>query len=289
MSSSRAMASAQQKRVTMQKSIAPANNSNPRRSIASRGRFNVNPKKNQMLQPQQQMVQQQPPMVQQQPPMVQQQQQQMFPQQPLMVPQQQQMIPQQNDQFLQMQNNFASNSKSNYDYSPMPFQSPSPVKSNKKIHINQVVSILSQKIANVERIMFGDNDTEMKLSFAKKNNNEIDNSVLTIIIERIEKLENSVLMFDNLKELIDSNTKAIEELQRENDKDYDDSEDDVTNEDDIINEDDVTNEDANDENINVQTNTQNVNLIVEDVSDSEEDTYHSNYFERNRLFMKPTF
>jgi hypothetical protein len=37
-------------------------------------------------------------------------------------------------------------------------------------------------------------------------------------------------------------------------------------------------------------NYQNVNLIVEDVSDSEEDNYHnSNYFEKNRLFVKPTF
>ena len=59
MSSSRAMASAQQKRVTMQKSIAPTNNSNPRRSIASRGRFNVNPRNKQISQQQQQQQQQQ--------------------------------------------------------------------------------------------------------------------------------------------------------------------------------------------------------------------------------------
>ena len=279
MSSSRAMASAQQKRVTMQKSIAPANNSNPRRSIASRGRFNANPRKNQMLQQQQQqqMLQQQMLQQQQMIPQQQQQQQQMIPQQQQ---QQQQMIPQQNDQFMQMQNNF-TNSNQNYDYNPMPFQSPSPVKSNKKIHVNQAVSLLSQKIANVERIMFGDNDNDMNFNFAKKNNNEIDNSVLTTIIERIEKLEKSVLMFDNLKELIESNTKAIEELQ---------CEDDTTNEEN--DEDNADNEDIeeNDEDNNVQTNTHNVNLIVEDVSDSEEDTYHSsNYFERNRLFVKPTF
>jgi hypothetical protein len=199
------------------------------------------------------------------------------------------MIPPQNDHFMQMQNNFASNSNSNsnsnYDYSSMSFQSPLPVKSNKKIHVNQAVSLLSQKIANVERIMFGESDNELNLSFAKKNNNEIDNSVLTTIIERIEKLEKSVLMFDSLKEMIDSNTKAIEELQRE---DEDEDEDDEC-EDDNECEDDATNE-ADDEDINVQTNTQNVNIIIEDVSDSEEDTNHnSNYFERNRLFVKPTF
>jgi len=185
-----------------------------------------------------------------------------------------------------MQNNFAlnSNSNSNYEYSPMSFQSPSPIKSNKKIHVNQAVSLLSQKIANVERIMFGDNDNELNLSFANKNNNEIDNSVLTTIIERIEKLEKSVLMLDSLKEIIDSNTKAIEELQREDEEDDDECEDVATHE-----EDEATNEE-DDEDINVQTNSQNVNLIVEDVSDSEEDTYHnSNYFERNRLFVKPTF
>ena len=197
------------------------------------------------------------------------------------------MIPQQNDQFMQIQNNFTNsnqNQNQNYDYNPMPFQSPSSVKSNKKIHVNQAVSLLSQKIANVERIMFGDNnDNDMNFTFAKKNNNELDNSVLTTIIERIEKLEKSILMFDNLKELIDSNTKAIEELQRENEEDDDECEDDNECEDDTTNEED-------DEDINVQTNTQNVNLIVEDVSDSEEDTYHnSNYFERNRLFVKPTF
>ena len=188
---------------------------------------------------------------------------------------------------MQIQNNFTNsnqNQNQNYDYNPMPFQSPSSVKSNKKIHVNQAVSLLSQKIGNVERNMFGDNnDNDMNFTFAKKNNNELDNSVLTTIIERIEKLEKSILMFDNLKELIDSNTKAIEELQRENEEDDDECEDDNECEDDTTNEED-------DEDINVQTNTQNVNLIVEDVSDSEEDTYHnSNYFERNRLFVKPTF
>lgn len=39
MSSSRAMSSAQQRRVTMQKPVVPMNNGNPRKSIASRGQF----------------------------------------------------------------------------------------------------------------------------------------------------------------------------------------------------------------------------------------------------------
>ena len=211
MSSSRAMASAQQKRVTMQKSIVPVNNSNPRKSIASRGRFNTNPRRKQLLQQQQQQQQPQQQMIPQQ--------QQMIPQQQQMIPQQQQMMSPQNDQFIQMlmQNNSNSNSNSNSNYSPMSFQSPSPVKSNKKIHINQVVSVLSQKIAHIERVMFGGNENEVNIPFTRQNDSELelDNSVLAAIIERIEHLEKHVSKY---KELIDSNTKAIIELQCQNEE-----------------------------------------------------------------------
>lgn len=274
MSSSRAMASAQQKRVTMQKSIAPANNSNPRRSIASRGRFN-NSKRNQvMTHPSPQL-------------------------------QQPQLQHQYSSQLLPQSLNTPLNTQNNLNYNTMSFQSDTPLKSNKKIHVNQAVSLLSQKIAHLERLFFDENaENNININCLNKQNTEIDNSVLTAIIERIENLEKRVQTFisindlNQIKELINSNTKAIEVIQKANDEylnNFDNNcQDNISENSNNSNNSDDDNDDDDETNSIIDTYdnldyNQNVNLIIENVNDDDISYHNSNFFEKNRLFVKPTF
>ena len=149
-----------------------------------------------------------------------------------------------------------------------------------KIHINDAINIITDRITMIESALYNDSSTTtMDLDNSNSNSNsenEMDSAVLSAIIERIEKLEKQIQTYDELRSMIETNTKNIEELQRLNNEESEEEENE---------------EEEQEEEQEVQ---QNVNLIVEDVSDSENDehndtSYGNNCFERNRLFVKPTF
>ena len=230
MSSSRAMAGAQQRRVTMQKTIAPVRNSNPRKSIASRGRFNA----------------------------------------PVAQPQPQ----------VRVEPQFAPIQQENMNYNPSPVMRP-----NKKIHVNHAVSILSKRITHIENVMYGedyDGSSEVELDFALLRNQkseQMDTSVFNAIIERLEKLEKSVLNYEELRQMIEQNTISIEEVKT-----------DFKSLESEINEDESEDEDEDkDEEQQEETHQNNVNVIIEDVSDSEDDYFNRNTDYNSRVFIKPTF
>lgn len=225
MSSSRAMAGAQQRRVTMQKTIAPVRNSNPRKSIASRGRFNA-------------PVARQPQ--------------------------------------VRVEPQFAPIQQENMNYDPSPMMRP-----NKKIHVNHAVSILSKRITHIENVMYGedyDGSSEVELDFALLRNQkseQMDTSVFNAIIERLEKLEKKVQNYEELRQMIEQNTISIEEVKT-----------DFKSLESEINEDESEDEDEEQQE---ETPQNNVNVIIEDVSDSEDDYFNRNTDYNSRVFIKPTF
>ena len=169
MSSSRAIASAQQRRVSMKKPIVPPNNNNPRKSIASRGTFNNIQQRQQLQQLQQQQLQQQ--------------------------------------QLQEQQRQLASRPRQGQIQLPLQQQS-TVVAQRHKLSLPQAISLLSDRVSAIENEIYCDEESDTDDYIENKGNiaNKVekvgdDNKkyVLNALVSRIEKLEPLLEQYEELK------------------------------------------------------------------------------------------